>query len=369
MTRQHTLAAVPRLSQGARCNACQHPCPPRRPTGPAGEIGEEYEERRGADLPVDDLMALVDQIVPYDMTHNAGKAVLGNPGGGGGGGGAEVDAQCRPGAGCQASAVRPRWSIACCMLLVHASAVYPPVVLGRGDVRACLRAFLCVCSRACVPAAVACWPVAADRLHPAAPWCAPYCLACLAPVSRSSPPLLAVACRARGGGPAAGGGAHLAAGGARRRQKLRPHLPLPAGCAARAATASAPNRGCRHGGREAGDCRRAQADLQGQGALLMHTHTAAAAHLRSVCSNELVNQSSQQPGMPLCLRPSFPDRLPQLPAGARRCDRPAHRLQHLFQGKPRCRASHSPQAGCWLASRPGRCSAVRRAGPASPACH
>ncbi|KAL4435475.1 hypothetical protein ABPG77_006237 [Micractinium sp. CCAP 211/92] len=37
----------------------------------AGEIGEEYEERRGADRPVDDLMALVDQIVPYDMTHNA----------------------------------------------------------------------------------------------------------------------------------------------------------------------------------------------------------------------------------------------------------------------------------------------------------
>ncbi len=41
---------------------------------PAGEIGEEYEERRGADRPVDDLMALVDQIVPYDMTHNAGGA-------------------------------------------------------------------------------------------------------------------------------------------------------------------------------------------------------------------------------------------------------------------------------------------------------
>lgn len=38
----------------------------------AGEIGEEYEERRAAEQPVDDLMGLVEQIVPYDMTHNAG---------------------------------------------------------------------------------------------------------------------------------------------------------------------------------------------------------------------------------------------------------------------------------------------------------
>lgn len=39
----------------------------------AGEIGEEFEERRGKDESVDDLMALVNQIVPYDMSHNAGK--------------------------------------------------------------------------------------------------------------------------------------------------------------------------------------------------------------------------------------------------------------------------------------------------------
>jgi 26S proteasome regulatory subunit N1 len=37
----------------------------------AGEIGEEYEERRAAEQPFDDLMGLVEQIVPYDMTHNA----------------------------------------------------------------------------------------------------------------------------------------------------------------------------------------------------------------------------------------------------------------------------------------------------------
>lgn len=38
----------------------------------AGEIGEEYEERRAGEQPFDDLMGLVEQIVPYDMTHNAG---------------------------------------------------------------------------------------------------------------------------------------------------------------------------------------------------------------------------------------------------------------------------------------------------------
>ena len=38
----------------------------------AGEIGDEYEERLAADPPasVDDLMALVDEIVPYNMAHN-----------------------------------------------------------------------------------------------------------------------------------------------------------------------------------------------------------------------------------------------------------------------------------------------------------
>lgn len=39
----------------------------------AGEIGDEYEERLAADPPasVDDLMALVAEIVPWNMTHNA----------------------------------------------------------------------------------------------------------------------------------------------------------------------------------------------------------------------------------------------------------------------------------------------------------
>jgi hypothetical protein len=40
----------------------------------AGEIGDEWEERRAADAPADDLMALVELIVPYNMTHNAGNA-------------------------------------------------------------------------------------------------------------------------------------------------------------------------------------------------------------------------------------------------------------------------------------------------------
>jgi 26S proteasome regulatory subunit N1 len=37
----------------------------------AGEISEEYRVRHEADLPVDDLMHLVKQIVPYHMSHNA----------------------------------------------------------------------------------------------------------------------------------------------------------------------------------------------------------------------------------------------------------------------------------------------------------
>ncbi|KAI3425164.1 hypothetical protein D9Q98_008935 [Chlorella vulgaris] len=37
----------------------------------AGEIGEANDERRAADEPADDLMALVDEIVPYHMSHNA----------------------------------------------------------------------------------------------------------------------------------------------------------------------------------------------------------------------------------------------------------------------------------------------------------
>ncbi len=40
----------------------------------AGEIGQEYAARREADAPVDDLLELVAQIVPYHMSHNAGAA-------------------------------------------------------------------------------------------------------------------------------------------------------------------------------------------------------------------------------------------------------------------------------------------------------
>jgi 26S proteasome regulatory subunit N1 len=38
----------------------------------AGEIGQEYQARREAEQPSDDLLKLVSQIVPYQMTHNAG---------------------------------------------------------------------------------------------------------------------------------------------------------------------------------------------------------------------------------------------------------------------------------------------------------
>lgn len=38
----------------------------------SGEIGEEVGARRAAGEAVDDLLALVDLIVPYDMSHNAG---------------------------------------------------------------------------------------------------------------------------------------------------------------------------------------------------------------------------------------------------------------------------------------------------------
>ena len=37
----------------------------------AGEIGEEWEARAGRGEPADDLLALVKQIVPYHMGHNA----------------------------------------------------------------------------------------------------------------------------------------------------------------------------------------------------------------------------------------------------------------------------------------------------------
>ena len=37
----------------------------------AGEIGEEWEAREGKGDPADDLLALVKQIVPYHMGHNA----------------------------------------------------------------------------------------------------------------------------------------------------------------------------------------------------------------------------------------------------------------------------------------------------------
>jgi 26S proteasome regulatory subunit N1 len=38
----------------------------------AGEIAEEYKVRHEKEQPVDDLLHLVEQIVPYHMTHNAG---------------------------------------------------------------------------------------------------------------------------------------------------------------------------------------------------------------------------------------------------------------------------------------------------------
>ena len=39
----------------------------------SGEIGEEYHARREKGEEVDDLLGLVAQIVPFHMTHNAGK--------------------------------------------------------------------------------------------------------------------------------------------------------------------------------------------------------------------------------------------------------------------------------------------------------
>lgn len=38
----------------------------------AGEIGQEFQDRREADQPTADLLDLVAQIVPYHMSHNAG---------------------------------------------------------------------------------------------------------------------------------------------------------------------------------------------------------------------------------------------------------------------------------------------------------
>jgi 26S proteasome regulatory subunit N1 len=40
----------------------------------AGEIAEEYKARHEKEQPVEDLLHLVAQIVPYHMTHNAGAA-------------------------------------------------------------------------------------------------------------------------------------------------------------------------------------------------------------------------------------------------------------------------------------------------------
>jgi len=42
----------------------------------SGEIGEEYHARREKDDSVEDLLGLVAQIVPFHMTHNAGKPLL-----------------------------------------------------------------------------------------------------------------------------------------------------------------------------------------------------------------------------------------------------------------------------------------------------
>lgn len=37
----------------------------------SGEIATEYSQRQEENKPVDDLLALVDEIVPFDMKHNA----------------------------------------------------------------------------------------------------------------------------------------------------------------------------------------------------------------------------------------------------------------------------------------------------------
>ena len=42
----------------------------------SGEIGEEYHVRREKGENVEDLLGLVAQIVPFHMTHNAGKLLL-----------------------------------------------------------------------------------------------------------------------------------------------------------------------------------------------------------------------------------------------------------------------------------------------------
>lgn len=42
----------------------------------SGEIGEEYHVRREKGENVEDLLGLVAQIVPFHMTHNAGKRLL-----------------------------------------------------------------------------------------------------------------------------------------------------------------------------------------------------------------------------------------------------------------------------------------------------
>lgn len=40
----------------------------------AGEIGQEFQERRDNEQSTEDLLELVSQIVPYHMSHNAGEA-------------------------------------------------------------------------------------------------------------------------------------------------------------------------------------------------------------------------------------------------------------------------------------------------------
>lgn len=102
-SRQHCGVAVPADTRHAQATlvACMAlalllPWPPLTspyPTHPysypsAGEIGEEFDERQGREETVEDLMALVGQIVPYHMTHNAGGCGMSdsNPHGSEGGG-------------------------------------------------------------------------------------------------------------------------------------------------------------------------------------------------------------------------------------------------------------------------------------------
>ncbi len=43
----------------------------------SGEISKEFVQRQTDEKPVDDLMRLVDEIIPFDMQHNAEHGIIG----------------------------------------------------------------------------------------------------------------------------------------------------------------------------------------------------------------------------------------------------------------------------------------------------